>query len=398
VAQGGLGLIDPEAQQIALQFRWLPYILTSPNTQSSPLALWIHAAFARLPAPYNSLFYFSRLYINHNQWLHFQSPFILISKLLFLFQIDPISLSWTTTMCLDAPLWSLFQIPPTHWLLKTNKKNKKQNYQSLRGQDVFCSTGLFQPLSLLPTISPDTAIGPTYLKQIQATLGPHPPFDFAPHVALAFTQNDNSHSPPPSHGNQIWTHITDLRPNSKYIRHLHYQHHYPVFFGPSPISSQSWSKFWKLRLSPTARNVWYRLMMNKWPALTRLHHFIPTTVPSPYCPHCPSTYHTTKHLAIQCPSSLAVWQSLWQQYLPEFAFSPDQVWYSLLFLRPSPYPQSITDTQWFQLLGTTLHSIWRSYWAYTFDNIPVRLSTMLSTVYSDLQAVHTPHTSSVAPS
>jgi hypothetical protein len=398
VDQGGLGLIDPEAQQIALQYRWLPHILDPPNTSSSPLSFWIQACFVSIPSPYNSLFYFSLPFQNQPNWLPFHSPFILISKLLSLFKIDPINLSWSITMCLDAPLWSLFQIPPTHWLHKKSKKNKSKNYHSLRGKDVFLSCGPNQPLSLLPSISPDVPLGRSYLKQIQSTTGLNPRFSFAPHVAMAFVPPaDTNQDPPLPHGLQIWNCIRELHTNSQQIRLLHYQAHYPVFLGPSPISSQLWIKFWKIRLSPTARNVWYRLISNKWPALTRLHHFMPNEFPSPCCPHCPSRYQTAKHLALECSSSFVVWQSLWQHHFPDLDFSPDYIWYSLLFLRPSPHPHLVDNTQWFQLLGSTLHSIWRSHWSYIFDHIPVRTSTMLSNIASSFQAIQHPITSSVDP-
>ncbi|ORY97151.1 hypothetical protein BCR42DRAFT_309515, partial [Absidia repens] len=97
---------------------------------------------------------------------------------------------------------------------------------------------------------------------------------------------------------------------------------------------------------------------------------IPNDFPSPCCPHCPSIYQTTKHLALKCSPSYLVWQSLWHHYFPALNFSPDSIWYSLLFLRPSPYPHLVNNTQWLQLLGSILHSIWRSHWAYTFERIP----------------------------
>ncbi|ORZ07362.1 hypothetical protein BCR42DRAFT_472239, partial [Absidia repens] len=162
------------------------------------------------------------------------------------------------------------------------------------------------------------------------------------------------------------------------------------------ISSQLWIQFWKIRLSPTARNVWYRLLLNKWPALTRLHYFIPNDSPllaAPIVLQLPN--HQTPRSRML--SQLSVWKSLWHLYFPALDFSPDSIWYSLLFLRPSPSPHFVNNTQWLQLLGSTLHSIWRSHWAYTFERIPVRTSTMLSTVSSSFQALQPPHTSSVAP-
>ncbi|ORZ04235.1 hypothetical protein BCR42DRAFT_304109, partial [Absidia repens] len=63
---------------------------------------------------------------------------------------------------------------------------------------------------------------------------------------------------------------------------------------------QQWKRFWKIRLAPMVRNVWYRLLLNKWPALTPLHFFMPQQFPSLFCPACPLHYQTTRHMSLDC--------------------------------------------------------------------------------------------------
>lgn len=54
ISQGGLGLIDPQAQQLALQQRWLPYILQPTSLASSPLTSWIQSVISCSPTSFPS--------------------------------------------------------------------------------------------------------------------------------------------------------------------------------------------------------------------------------------------------------------------------------------------------------------------------------------------------------
>ncbi|ORZ06193.1 hypothetical protein BCR42DRAFT_306032, partial [Absidia repens] len=150
------------------------------------------------------------------------------------------------------------------------------------------------------------------------------------------------------------------------------------------IPPTQWKRFWKIRLTPTARNVWYRLILNKWPALTRLHFFLPHQFPSPFCPACPLLYQTTRHMALDCPIRALIWQASWSHLFPSIPFSTDTIWFSLLFLRPPPSPSLIPTTLWFQYLGSTLHAIWNAHWALVFENRPLRPTTIVPSIIRTL--------------
>ncbi|ORZ02087.1 hypothetical protein BCR42DRAFT_308216, partial [Absidia repens] len=150
------------------------------------------------------------------------------------------------------------------------------------------------------------------------------------------------------------------------------------------ISPKQWSQFWKIRLTPPARNTWFRLIHNKWPSMTRLNHFMPSTYPSPHCQYCFYPSQDTRHLAINCPSRLQVWQAIWSLLLPTHPFDPDIIWYSLLFFHNSPDITTISHHHWHQFLGMTLHAIWTAHWANIFDNVPFSPSYIIKTVSASL--------------
>ncbi|ORZ06211.1 hypothetical protein BCR42DRAFT_300628, partial [Absidia repens] len=133
---------------------------------------------------------------------------------------------------------------------------------------------------------------------------------------------------------------------------------------------KSWSRFWKLRLTPSARNTWFRLIHHKWPDLTRLHYFMPHQFPSTQCQYCLAPLQDTKHLALLCPSRAEVWSTVWTTVIPNHDLDLDSLWIALLHLRPPPASFNVPLSFWHQFLGITLHAIWTAHWNKIFHNVP----------------------------
>ncbi|ORZ04653.1 hypothetical protein BCR42DRAFT_444135 [Absidia repens] len=104
-----------------------------------------------------------------------------------------IKISWSSAMCLDAPLWLLYQVPSSHWL-------HKPKYRFLRGRDFFTLSPSSNSLMVQPTFSPDLPVGRYYLNQIRSTLTSSPSFPFHQHISATFSPVDDPDHSPRIHG------------------------------------------------------------------------------------------------------------------------------------------------------------------------------------------------------
>ncbi|CAO3599412.1 unnamed protein product, partial [Absidia cylindrospora] len=265
----------------------------------------------------------------------------------------------------------LFSIPASHWL-------QRKRYRHLQGHHIYewsTSSHSCQPKS---TFASHLPLGTRYLRYLQSITTNSPMLPLGPHVADLFVPTSSPPALSPSLGTQIWNQLHSLRLSSRVIRHQHHRQQYPPLIGPTPIDSKQWLTFWQLKLSPTARQVWYRLLHHKWPTHTMMHHRLPALYPNPHCPHCSYTLHDIHHMAISCPELRKVWHDVWHVHFPLLPFDPNHLWMSLLFLRPSPAPCLLSTPLWHQTIGSTLHAIWRAYWNHHFNQAPFRSTTITS--------------------
>ncbi|KAG0052741.1 hypothetical protein BGZ90_006406 [Linnemannia elongata] len=103
---------------------------------------------------------------------------------------------------------------------------------------------------------------------------------------------------------------------------------------PPPLTTTFWSSFWKNQIPHNARNVWWRLLINKLPSGLHLHSIIPDMV-EPLCRVCGTSLETSQHLLFSCPKKLEVWQGALSKYVEERAWTADFIC-SLFFPDPDP--------------------------------------------------------------
>ncbi|KAG1489524.1 hypothetical protein G6F52_009557 [Rhizopus delemar] len=145
-----------------------------------------------------------------------------------------------------------------------------------------------------------------------------------------------------------------------------------------PLPPDGWRQFWKIPLSHSCRNVWYRLLHHKLPTRSNLHRLLPSIFPSPSCLNCPDQEETLEHFLYLCPQKLLVWQSIWNEHFPTQYFSSFSVAHALFQLKFPPVPASSLDISSAAIIGHTLLSVWRAHWAFIFDNIPIQTSVILN--------------------
>ncbi|KAK4518398.1 uncharacterized protein ATC70_008615 [Mucor velutinosus] len=168
----------------------------------------------------------------------------------------------------------------------------------------------------------------------------------------------------------------------------------------SPLSPSQWRLFWKLSIFLQSRTVWYRLIHRKIPSKSILHHFIPTTHPSPSCPLClTQSPEDVQHFFFTCPLKLAVWRFLDTTYLSHTLMTDDvhlpflHGIQTLSLAEPTrsaslPFPELTV----YQVFATSLLCIWQAHWRSIFGHVPfvalnvnTSIARSLSRLESELQ-------------
>lgn len=170
---------------------------------------------------------------------------------------------------------------------------------------------------------------------------------------------------------------------------------------PSPCTpsenypnSVQWDKFWTTSIHATARNIWYRIIHNKSPVISLLHHIILGEFPSPYCAYCPTVESTREHHFIACPQVWPIWEYfiIHQTQLFQPASSPtlQAIVRKSVFSLDFPTTSLTQGVGSFpQLVGAILHSTWLSYINNIFHDIPVNTETNKNQVLQFLSSLVT---------
>lgn len=142
-------------------------------------------------------------------------------------------------------------------------------------------------------------------------------------------------------------------------------HHPPMIAPPPPLTSSFWTLFWKNPIPHNARNVWWRLLINKLPSGVHFHSILPDKV-GVLCRICLTQVESNQHLLFSCPKKLEVWQSAMTRYVEERDWSADYVC-SLFFPKSDPL-EPHNDVPLFLLIGVILATIWRYHFAFVMED------------------------------
>jgi hypothetical protein len=149
--------------------------------------------------------------------------------------------------------------------------------------------------------------------------------------------------------------------NSIYPIEKWFTFHPPDYLPQDRPQASFWKSIWNTDMPHNARNIWWRLLIGKLPAGSRLHAFLPD-IPI-FCRVCENETETDQHLLFSCPKKLDVWQSALSKYVKDQEWTIHMIenWFY-------PSPNIITplnDVPMFLLLGTILATIWK----YHFQSI-----------------------------
>lgn len=393
VSAGGLGLIDPRAQQIALQRRWLPLILSPLTNLDHPLTFWIQAVLTSnsspLPSPISPLLTSPSA---HSSFFPFNSPLLLVASFFHLPFVDLNQLTWSPQMCLDVPLVALFpRLPKDHFLRRPANAH-------LCGRDFLSWNPDRQRLIVTPITLPHRPLGPILTKKVFRLLHNRGCFSFLlPSVHHLFHPG-SSPSLGVHLGPALWSFVSDLSPLTHSARLAHLSQRYQLPFGPPVTGPSIWRTFWKTPMSPLARGTWYKLLHNRWPNRAFIYTILPADAPSPSCPICAAPLEDTPHMALYCPRKIGIWMQVWASFFPKTTLYPDDLWHFLTTLRPPSYIPTSGYQLLYQVISSTLNAIWRARWRVHFDDTPFLVPKVVEQALLDISRLHSLQHTSMASS
>jgi hypothetical protein len=143
--------------------------------------------------------------------------------------------------------------------------------------------------------------------------------------------------------------------------------HPPVVAPHPPLTPAFWNTFWKYTIPHNARNVWWRLLINKLPSGLFLNSILPDMVDSPLCRVCQVHLETSRHRPFSCSKKLEVWQGvryrdMWRRESGRRSTSAA----SSSPVQTTSCPATVS--LFFFLIGVILATVWKYHFAFVLEN------------------------------
>ncbi|KAL0082349.1 hypothetical protein F4703DRAFT_1795382 [Phycomyces blakesleeanus] len=116
----------------------------------------------------------------------------------------------------------------------------------------------------------------------------------------------------------------------------------------------------------------------KIPHKSLLHRFIPASNPSPACPICFDPLESLEHFFFSCPLKLPIWHYVWSTYINS-SQTPVTLPSLQLALTSLVLPDNSCPNAMFAI-AAALEAIWRSHWAFIFNDTPFHASQVESLI------------------
>jgi hypothetical protein len=408
---GGLGLLNPLVQQSALQLRWLQPILSSSKdellsnsdiSESIVLSRLLSFLFSQVVLSTESQSYPTPpAQLDHRFFFLFplrRPPLLrqLTSSFSLLFKaIDMIPKSYdkvvvSSATCLEIPLSSL--------VLSTD--NLARSTASLLSSTAY-TFNTDRENCLRPRQRAEIHTRPNlskaFLRQVSKDEITLVPFFVRAFIPTRFAQSDFSPFV------QVTDHqIVDISPFLKDLGFLptsgvavnpfttkkFRQACSPPFRSrpslPPPYAPEfyfPWSEFWKLPISHSCRNIWYRLIHKKLPHKSFLNRVMPNSFPTSTCPICSAPVESFFHFVFTCPPKLAIWEHMWYTYIDPSSYGTFRIddINMIICTLFAPFCSSIyTHFHPLSAIAATLEAIWSSHWAFIFNETPFTTANTIS--------------------
>ncbi|OAD67268.1 hypothetical protein PHYBLDRAFT_174306 [Phycomyces blakesleeanus NRRL 1555(-)] len=379
---GGLGVLDPQVQQAALQLHWLRPLVCSPLSPSGLVPPWFSYVLRLDSSSADPLvpLIFPSLQSSHQR--DFDSP---LATLLAAIDLLPHNFSDVVVnlpTCLSLPLSYITTAQPDHPPFPSA-------WRDLRVSDAYevdPSFGVLAQRPLHRILHRPIVLHRFFERLYTRSLVLHPVLYRAtipPAIcAIQFPLLDM-----PS-GTAVdvrpflmalvpgipWHHLSTQ--SFRLLCNFHSKSARPI--SPTLVPRQL-RRFWSFPLLHGARNVWFRALHKNIPCRSRLNSRISTAFPDPSCALCSHPLDNQTHFLFQCPVKLSVWSSTWTLYFAQTA-TPTVLLSGLQSFTFPPCTDSSLSAA--SIFGCTLLAIWHHHWLFIFDHVPFVSSAVFSTASS----------------
>ncbi|KAG1320261.1 hypothetical protein G6F62_011417 [Rhizopus arrhizus] len=333
--QGGLGVLNPAIQQLALQFRWLTTLIHE-NNPTSLTVRWIGAHMDSMstlplldrrlpfifPALRRGLLHEYRPGLCSILYRAFDSLFdrAMVSKKLNVPLDQPPQL--TSDFCSSFPLSATVSWPAQI------KPSVQQSFDTVLVKDAFFFDPVLQCLIPLSSSQGHSSliIGKyrilKLLRWIQS--GEVILLPFFARLCLPRSSDSDSVNNGYRTFDTFCSALVDqlidpiksvITPKSFRQTHLEKIKQSLAGILDHTRSSSFWKRLWNMDIPLAIRTPWYRLLHRKFPNAERVQALVPSICDS-HCCLCgdPSTPENSDHFLFRCPSKLIIWRLLWKQF------------------------------------------------------------------------------------
>ncbi|OAD80238.1 hypothetical protein PHYBLDRAFT_163261 [Phycomyces blakesleeanus NRRL 1555(-)] len=339
---GGLGILEPQLQQKALQMRWLQPSLDQQSTQSF-VAQWIKATL-RQCTPSGDI-RLSMMFANlHPARLkNVQSAFNTLLTTTDAIPRNYSTITPTPATCLILPILDIIQFSDQSICLTKGWRKLRVSYAFIYDES----------LQALRSRVPSERLGSRYI------------------VAKLLRNLQNArHCPLVAGISKTSTPFTFAK-FGKSIR--------PCLTTSLLLHRLNGKKNWDFSIHYSVRNIWYRALHQSLSCSSHLHRIAPTTFPSPMCAFCSNGIDNIEHSLYLCPLKWPVWFNAWLTY---FGYQPEpfDVHRALFHL---DLPNSANFEHYLdpsQAISCIILSLWRAHWQVIFDSAPFNTQHVQSSV------------------
>jgi exonuclease III len=369
---GGLNLLHPKHQQLAMQLRWIGSMLRSDASTSFLTPILIHhlSLIPGVPPDPRQALFFPAFR---------QGPLCELSRTtrLWFAAFDALPVPFpvhcaNVSNCLALPLHHLLILPSSHWLHKTK-------YQRLLGASLFVYDD--QQHSLRPRIPREQSRPRCLLRRLYRDLlaASSRTVDLQPWmwslIDVPINPAVTSSIAPLIQGfldAPFWSSF-----DNKYYR----AHLLPGSLPPYKYPLRAIKSFWSAPMSPYARTTWYKILTQKvplQPLLARLHP------QDPRCVHCHGE-EDLAHFVYLCPKKRPIWEAVLSRHLPLHFLRPSSHLEFILYFR-SP-PPSLPLAQALTLFSTIIHKLWSAHWQFKIHAVPFHEFTITKSINTKLSNI-----------
>lgn len=374
---GGLAILDPRSQQLALQLHWVQPLLTAGHTGLSFVHNWLLAILRSL---YHQADVVLQLLLPtlRAPFLSPTSTFGLLTRFMDLFPREWSQVRLSTSLALQLPIVDVVRVPYQTMTLRTYNMLNRLRVRRVLVSDVYIFDSrigvvrrrFVTELVRFPNIirqlfrlfdSVELSVQHFFFRlSLPASMFPREPdpsanpgsaFDLIPGLVLpaSFTSFSSLTTP--------------------CVRNMSINHIFPSD-EVGTVPARKWQLFWSLDIPHSVRTVRFRILHGKISCRVILHRLAPTHFDSPSCPLCNDGEDSVDHFRFSCPEKWPIWRRIWRESFIMRDISVDAV-RDALYHPEFPHDPPVIPS--YRIIACILQGIWNAHWRFVFDEVPFQL-------------------------